>query len=145
MNGDTLVDIDLLALCAFHAEHPDTLATVALCEMDDTSDYGNVMVDTQGRIIAFHEKQKEGKAGLANAGVYCFSPSILDHITTGKRVSIETELLPELLAGKKLILGFPFKGAFVDIGTAERLKLAQTHSLFMKTAECEEERDDCSV
>ncbi|MBN2310508.1 MAG: nucleotidyltransferase family protein [Candidatus Hydrogenedentes bacterium] len=130
LNGDTLADVDLSALWEAHCAAPEALATIALCEMDDISDYGSVAVDQGGRVAGFEEKRAQKRPGLVNAGVYCLSPGVFAHIPAGTKVSTETELLPGLLAAGRCVMGFRFRGGFVDIGTGERLAYAQGHPLF---------------
>lgn len=129
-NGDTLVDLDLGALIKAHEARPDAIGTIALCEMDDVSDYGSVQVSPDGHVTAFLEKQPHRRPGLVNAGVYCFRSRALAYIPANTNVSTETEFLPKLLAHGERLTAFVFKGVFVDIGTPDRLNLAQTHFLF---------------
>jgi NDP-sugar pyrophosphorylase family protein len=130
LNGDTMAEVDLRALYAFHCTQPAALVTMALCEMDDASDYGSVVVDAAGRVMGFQEKRPRRRPGLVNAGVYCFSPRVFSYIPAGKKASTETDLLPALIEKGEPICGFCFRGVFVDIGTGDRLAQAQAHSLF---------------
>jgi NDP-sugar pyrophosphorylase family protein len=130
LNGDTMVDVDLAALSSTHAAHPEAWSTLSLCEMDDIGDYGSVDVDESGRVQRFREKRAERRPGLVNAGVYLFEPAVLDYIPHGVAYSVETELMPALLAADRPLYGHRFRGEFVDIGTPERLVWAQSHPLF---------------
>ena len=53
-----------------------------------------------GRVVAFIEKPPPGEAptNLINAGTYVLEPSVLDRIPPGRRVSIERETFPALVA-----------------------------------------------
>ena len=130
LNGDTLVDVDLQALAATHGSHPGAWATLSLCEMDDIGDYGSVDVDEDGCVTQFLEKQRESRPGLVNAGVYLLEPQVFDVIPEGEAYSVETELMPSMLAAQRPLYGHRFRGEFVDIGTPERLVWAQSHVLF---------------
>lgn len=130
LNGDTLFELDLGAFIAFHKKQGRPAASIALCEMEDISDYGSVDIDAEHSVTGFREKQKRHAAGLVNAGVYCVEPRMLDHIPSGKKYSTETELLPGRVAAGERLAGYPFRGSFVDIGTPNRLQLAQEHLLF---------------
>ena len=130
LNGDTLVDLDLDAFIKTHHAHPDAIGTMALCRMDDASDYGSVQIDGDGFVTAFLEKQPYKRPGLVNAGIYCFRSRALDYVPSNAKVSTETEFLPKLLAHGERLTAFVFKGVFIDIGTPDRLNLAQTHFLF---------------
>src|SRR5215212_11889107 len=55
LNGDVLTDIDLTAELAEH-ERTGARATLALYPVEDSSSYGVVPTDDQGRVEAFIEK-----------------------------------------------------------------------------------------
>ena len=59
-----------------------------------------VPTDDDGRVEAFIEKppRDEAPTNLINAGTYVFEPSVLDRIPDGRRVSIERETFPALVA-----------------------------------------------
>ena len=62
--------------------------------------FGVVPTDDDGRVLAFVEKPPPGEAptNLINAGTYVLEPSVLDRIPGGRRVSIERETFPALVA-----------------------------------------------
>ena len=103
VNGDVLTDLDVTALMAFHRER-GAEATVALTPVDDPSAFGVVPTDEHGRVLAFIEKPPPGQAptNLINAGTYVLEPSVLARIPGGRRVSIERETFPALVADGRL-------------------------------------------
>lgn len=126
MNGDTLSDVDLGALYDVPGN------ALALCAMDDTRDYGRVDTDADGCVTAFREKTEATGPGLVNAGIYRITRELVDRIPAGRAYSMETELLPGALADGIALQGYPFSGAFVDIGTPDRLAAAHAHPLFQQ-------------
>ncbi|MEP7045529.1 MAG: NDP-sugar synthase [Ilumatobacteraceae bacterium] len=102
-NGDVLTDLDIAALVDFHRSH-DAEATIALIGVEDPSSFGVVAVDQDGRVERFVEKPPPGTApsNQINAGTYVLEPSVLRRIPAGKRVSIERETFPEVVAGGRL-------------------------------------------
>ncbi len=117
VNGDVLTDLDVTALVRFHREH-DAEATIALTPVEDPSAFGVVPTDEDGRVIAFIEKPPPGQAptNLINAGTYVLEPSVLERIPGGRRVSIERETFPALVAeGRLYALGS--EARWVDAGT----------------------------
>src|SRR3954464_5081378 len=56
MNGDCLADLDLTSELAFHSDK-GAAVTLALMAVEDTSAYGVVPTDEEGRVTAFLEKQ----------------------------------------------------------------------------------------
>jgi mannose-1-phosphate guanylyltransferase len=99
LNGDVLTDLDVTRLVAFH-EARGAEGTIALHQVDDPSRYGVVPTDAQGRVLAFVEKPPRGRAptDLINAGTYVLEPSVVDRIPEGRRVSVERETFPGMVA-----------------------------------------------
>lgn len=121
MNGDSFADADLCALVARHAE-TNAPATILCAEVDDGSRYGRVLIDPQGRIERFAEKDAGGGTATINAGVYVFSASLLDQITAGDAVSLERDVFERLPPGTPAAFAGRFN--FIDIGTPESLAIA---------------------
>jgi mannose-1-phosphate guanylyltransferase len=103
LNGDVLTDLDIGAFLAFH-ESRGAEATIALHRVDDPSRYGVVPTDGGGRVIQFVEKPPRGEAptDLINAGTYIFEPAVVDRIPDGRRVSVERETFPAMVADRSL-------------------------------------------
>lgn len=103
VNGDVLCDIDLRALASFHRER-GAEATIALTPVDDPSAFGVVPTTDDGRVLAFIEKPSadEAPTNLINAGFYVVEPSLVDRVPDGRRVNIERETFPALVADGSL-------------------------------------------
>lgn len=117
VNGDVLTDMDLQALVAFHRRSGGE-ATISLVPVEDPSRFGVVPTDGDGRVSAFIEKPAAGEAptNLVNAGTYVLEPSVLRRIPGDRRVSIERETFPALVAdGSLFALGST--GYWIDAGT----------------------------
>jgi NDP-sugar pyrophosphorylase family protein len=99
VNGDVLTDVDVSALVAFHRDRR-AMATIALVAVDDPSRFGVVPTDDDGRVVAFVEKPPAGQApsDCINAGTYVLEPEVLELIPKGRRVSVERETFPALVA-----------------------------------------------
>jgi mannose-1-phosphate guanylyltransferase len=103
VNGDVLTDLDVGALVAFH-EACGAEATIHLTPVDDPSAFGVVPTEADGRVIAFIEKpaRDEAPTNLINGGTYVFEESMLARIPTGRRVSVEREVFPQVVADGRL-------------------------------------------
>ena len=103
VNGDVLTDLDVGELVAFHRKS-GAGATIALTPVEDPSRYGVVPTDRAGRVLAFVEKPPPGHAptNQINAGMYVIEPSVLARIPAGRRVSVERETFPEMVADGSL-------------------------------------------
>jgi mannose-1-phosphate guanylyltransferase len=118
LNGDVLTDIDLTAELAQH-ERTGARATLALYPVDDTSSYGVVPTDEDGRVTEFIEKGGgEPPTNRINAGAYVIERDVVESIPAGRAVSFEHEVFPTLVANG--LYGYPAAGYWIDIGTPER-------------------------
>ncbi len=117
VNGDCITDVDLTALVAAH-DATGAEATIQLARVDDPSRYGVVPIDGAGRVEAFIEKPPAGTAPTdwINAGTYVLEPSVLERIPGDRRVSIERETFPQLVAAGSLY-AVRDQGYWIDAGT----------------------------
>lgn len=97
-NGDVVTDADLGHLLGLHHER-GAQATMMLTPVDDPSMYGVVTTRSDGAVTDFIEKPPAGQAptNLINAGVYVMEPAVIDRIPSGRPVSSEHELFPQLV------------------------------------------------
>lgn len=115
VNGDTLFNIDISRLSAFH-ENKQSDCTLALKEMTDFNRYGAVETLADGSIKAFHEKKFCDK-GTINGGVYALNiPAFLKEDPPD--VFSFEKWMEENTATKKLY-GEVFENYFIDIGIPE--------------------------
>jgi mannose-1-phosphate guanylyltransferase len=121
VNGDVLTDLDVSALVAFH-DRSGAEGTIALTRVEDPSQFGVVPTDEDGRVLAFVEKPPVGEAptDLINAGYYVLEASVLRRIPAGRKVNIERETFPAMVADRRLFAR-PDAGYWLDVGTPERL------------------------
>jgi mannose-1-phosphate guanylyltransferase len=99
LNGDVLTDLDVGALVAFHRQH-GAEGTLHLIRVEDPSAFGVVPTGADGRVEAFIEKppRESAPSDQINAGTYVLEPSVLARIPEGRRVSIERETFPAMVA-----------------------------------------------
>lgn len=119
-NADTLTDVDLGAFLDAH-RRGGRLASCAVFRAPDPSACGVVEVDRDGTIARFEEKPLEPSGDLANAGIYAFSPMVLDEIAGSPPLDIGYDLLPKLVGRAGAI---PVEGYVSDIGTASSYRRA---------------------
>jgi NDP-sugar pyrophosphorylase family protein len=122
VNGDVITDLDVTALVRFHRDR-EAEATIALTPVADPSAFGVVPTDDEGRVIDFIEKPAPGDAptNFINAGTYVLERSVLSRIPGGRRVSIERETFPALVA----------EGALYALGSDARWADASTPGTFL--------------
>jgi mannose-1-phosphate guanylyltransferase len=80
ISGDALTDVDLTGLREAH-EANGSIATLSTKRVTDTTQFGVVITDAEGRIQGFQEKppQAEALSDLANCGIYMFRREIFDY------------------------------------------------------------------
>lgn len=118
LNGDSYLAAPLTELLDAHQRFRPSV-TLALARVADTTRYGEVECAEDGSVRAFREKVESAtpRPGLINAGVYVMEASLIAAIPDDRAVSLEREILPDLLDGRAR--GVVFDVAFVDIGVPE--------------------------
>jgi mannose-1-phosphate guanylyltransferase len=118
LNGDILSDFDLASMVERHRER-GARATIALTPVDDPTRYGLVRAGADGRVLGFLEKPRpeDIDTDLINAGAYVLEPDVLERIPSGRSVSIEREVFPDLVG--RGLYAMALAGSWFDIGTPE--------------------------
>lgn len=125
MNGDSLLDFNLLDLITFPLSGPWT-ARMALRRVDDVSRYGVVSFGADGLITNMRERpdlSATGQPGLVNGGVYWLKREIVELLPDGVS-SIERKIFPALATQQRLY-GREYHGFFLDIGLPQDYSAAQ--------------------
>ncbi len=117
VNGDVITELKVADLVALHRAR-GAEATIALTSVQDPSRFGVVVIDATGRVEAFVEKPERDKApsNWINAGTYVLQPSVVSGIPEGRKVSIERETFPALVAAGSLY-AVQSTASWVDAGT----------------------------
>ncbi len=123
LNGDSFLRSDFNELASSHL-HKGATSTMLLVSMQDRGRYGAVEVDSRGSVQSFSEKKLTSKAGLINAGVYCFDQRIFSTMPLHRPCSLEKEILPGLIGNG--LYALESHCPFLDIGTPDAFATAQT-------------------
>jgi NDP-sugar pyrophosphorylase family protein len=119
LNGDTLAFADLTD--AIHTLKDESVAGVIFGrELPDTSRYGSLVTDDDGRLICFAEKQPG--QGVISTGVYLFRDSLLKEFPARMPSSLEQEVFPALTAAGVSLKVLRMNRPFIDIGTPDTLR-----------------------
>lgn len=116
--GDALTDADLTRLVAAHRDN-DGVATLAVKQVPDVSQYGVIVTGSGGRIEGFQEKPDPAEAlsDLVNCMVYAFSPEVFDYFPEGDPLDFANDVFPNLLEHDVPFYVHPIDGYWNDIGT----------------------------
>lgn len=127
LNSDTIVQIDLKAMLAYHREKA-ALATLALRKDPDQSAFGIIATQTDGRIGAFLEHRRPGLQEPLEpymyTGVQILEPGVFAYLDEAGPLSITRRTYPRMLAADEALFGWPFSGRWVTVGTPEELAKA---------------------
>jgi mannose-1-phosphate guanylyltransferase len=118
LNCDILSGHDLRAQVDLHVKK-DAAVTLHLVEVTDPTHFGCVPTDASGRVTAFLEKTPDPVTNRINAGCYVFRREVIDQIPLGRRVSVERETFPGLIAAGELVMGYHESAYWLDVGTPQ--------------------------
>jgi D-glycero-alpha-D-manno-heptose 1-phosphate guanylyltransferase len=122
VNGDTFFNPNLREMEQLHFKSGADI-TLAVKYLENTSRYGKVIPDSDGRITEFKEKSGAVDIGYINGGIYLINRKIIDSFRSEK-FSIENDIFNT--SCKKLHLqAFESDTFFLDIGIPEDYHLAQ--------------------
>ncbi|WVN42124.1 sugar phosphate nucleotidyltransferase [beta proteobacterium MWH-UniP1] len=121
VNGDTLVDVELLAMRNL-ALSRDADLVIALKNVEETARYGRVNLLQSSRIASFSEKGLSDP-GLINAGLYWLKAEALNCFQ-GEVFSLERDIMASHVHDLS-IYGFVTPGYFIDMGIPEDLERAR--------------------
>ncbi len=117
VSGDSLTDIDIGALLAFHQSR-NADVTVALHRVTNPLEYGIVITDQDGRINQFVEKPgwAEVVSDLVNTGIYVLNAKVLADIPLREMYDFSHDLFPKLLEQGRRVFGIAPAGYWCDVG-----------------------------
>ncbi|XP_041350347.1 mannose-1-phosphate guanyltransferase beta-like [Gigantopelta aegis] len=114
LNSDIICDFPFKDMLLFHKHHGKE-GTIVVTKVDEPSKYGVVVYDIEnGQIKQFVEKPQEYVSNKINAGMYIFSPSMLQRIEL-RPTSIEKEVFP-FMARDCNLFAMELQGFWMDVG-----------------------------
>ena len=131
ISGDALTDIDLSRAYDFHKEKKGA-ATLVLAKVEDTSQFGVVILDNEKRIKGFQEKPLSGeaKSNLANSGIYFFEPDIFKYMPPkGQFYDFGKNLFPDLLEKDIAYYGYQHSRYWNDVGSLDEYQMGNFDAL----------------
>ena len=116
--GDALTDVDLTELAEAHRAHGG-VATLAVKQVADVSQYGVIVTGSDGRVQGFQEKPDPAEAlsDLVNCMVYVFDAEIFDYFPDDDPVDFAHDVFPALLEHDAPFHVHEIGGYWNDIGT----------------------------
>jgi mannose-1-phosphate guanylyltransferase len=143
LNADIICSLNLGEMLRFH-ERKKAVATISLWPVENVSEFGVVDIRNDGAITKFVEKPKaeDAPSDLINAGAYLLEPQVLNYIESGKLVSMEKEIFPQIIQNTGRFFGYKFQGHWIDVGrissylSVHRLLLEKQKKPFIQGEQC---------
>lgn len=128
LSGDHIYKMDYSLMLAEHIEH-NADCTIAVIDVpeDEASRFGIMDFDKDKRILSFEEKPKKPKSNHASMGIYIFKKDVLideltrDEANPDSQNDFGKNIIPTMLAEKKRMYAYGFKGYWKDVGTVMSL------------------------
>jgi len=143
LNADIICSLNLAEMLRFH-ERKNGVATISLWPVENVSEFGVVDIRKDGTITKFVEKPKaeDAPSDLINAGAYLLEPQVLNYIESGKLVSMEKQIFPQIIENTGRFFGYKFQGHWIDVGrissylSVHRLLLEKQKKTFVTGEQC---------
>merc|ERR1712117_648014 len=114
INCDVFCDFPFREMVNFHKSHGRE-GTIVVTRVDEPSKYGVVVYEqNSGKIDRFVGKPQEYVGNKINAGMYIFTPTILNRIEV-RPTSIEKEVFPQMASEGELYC-MELSGFWMDVG-----------------------------
>lgn len=126
LNGDTLVELDLGALCAFHQQR-DAMATLVLRKDPEAEQWGLVEMDSDNQIVRITGRGRTDQVPTQPrmfAGIHVLRPRLLRDVPKGVASTVIDPYVAAIQRGEA-VLGYDCEGYWSYIGTPERYAQAE--------------------
>jgi len=122
--ADHVYKMDYRKMFDFHrAQNADlTIATVEV-PWSNTSHFGILNTNAEGRVLEFEEKPEHPKSNLASMGIYIFNFSVLKKYLENDQRDPDSDndfgknIIPTMVEDKNRVCAYPFGGYWRDVGT----------------------------
>jgi D-glycero-alpha-D-manno-heptose 1-phosphate guanylyltransferase len=116
LNGDTFFEVELKILMKFHLNRSSEW-TFSLFRANEIGRYMGIKTTPDGEITSF-QSGVEDVNRLANGGVYLLNQTVIEKLKGfyGHKLSLEEDILIELVNQGSKLYGMEFDKKFIDIG-----------------------------
>ncbi|WP_034446645.1 glucose-1-phosphate adenylyltransferase [Butyrivibrio sp. AE2032] len=128
LSGDHIYKMNYAKMLDYHKEmKADATIAVRPVPMREASRFGIMNTDGKGHIVEFEEKPAKPKSNLASMGIYIFSWKQLRKLLVEDMKDPNSDhdfgknIIPTMLAEKKNLIAYEFKGYWKDVGTIDSL------------------------
>ena len=135
LNADALIDLDVEGLLAAHRARP-AAATLVLTDAPDKERYGLIGTDVDERITTFAGRVSPRGPVVRErmfCGVHIITRAVLERLPKGEFSGVAVAAYPPMLDDGEVLRAFDHTGLFCDVGTPERLLMANLDLLTGRT------------
>ena len=101
LNGDSYCDFD----ADLQVLSNNSINYIFIYNVSNVSRYGEVKInEVDNSVSSFIEKKPTSRGGFINSGIYIFDRYVFKNFNKGKFISLESEILPNLVGNLKFIL-----------------------------------------
>lgn len=128
--GDLLTDADLARVYHEH-KRKGALATIGIKQVDDVSQFGVVLSDSDGFITGFQEKPRaeDALSNFASTGIYVLEPEIFDYMPKTGSYGFGRQLFPSLVQQGLPVLSVDLQTYWSDVGTIHQYRQSNFDAL----------------
>jgi len=129
LNADTIIDLDLRKVLELHRDRSAT-ATMVLRKDPAMQCYGLIRISPRQQVVQLLDTPARGcKAGDGEAymytGVQLLSPRVFNYMEGHGPFSITASTYPAMLKAGEIVMGYPFAGRWLTVGTHDELAAAR--------------------
>lgn len=128
LSGDHIYKMDYEKMLNFHKKNAaDATVAVINVTLKEATRFGILNTNDDGSIYEFEEKPKEPKSTNASMGVYIFNWKVLkkflkeDEADKDSQNDFGKNIIPKMLADRRRMFAYEFKGYWKDVGTIDSL------------------------
>ena len=120
LNGDTWFPVELEKLFSHHIRNSGDI-TIALTKVQNSDRFDYVQIDRFGSVTKLGIDRLSQSNNYINAGVYMISPDAIrkSMLNSDRQLSIEKEIIPQMIEAQRRCLSFVSDTEFLDIGVPE--------------------------
>ena len=123
--GDNFFEKNPIANVQIESESFKKGCSIFTYDVDNPSDFGVAVMDSEGKVNAIEEKPKNPKSNKAIVGLYIYDNTVIEKIETLKpsaRGEYEITDLNNLYIQEDLCRNIEISGWWIDAGTPERIE-----------------------
>lgn len=123
LSGDHVYTMHYEEMVNSHVQkRADITVGVTQVPWNETSRFGILALDDNGKVVAFEEKPSQAKSNLASMGIYVFDRDILfELLEEGHRHGLQdfgSQVIPQAI-DRYQVYGYAYQGYWRDVGTIE--------------------------